>query len=59
MYTVNHNPSTPVLGITSTLYAYEGGTNSKLQNISTKSSDARRLPKRHNMAFNTRRKFEI
>ena len=52
-------PSTPILGITSTFYAYENGTASKFRNVGTKSSDAERLPKRRNTAFNTRRKFEI
>ena len=41
-------PSTQILGITSTLYAYEDGTASKFRNVGTKSSDAGRLPKRHN-----------
>ena len=41
-------PSTPILGITSTLYAYEDGTANKFRNVGTKSSDAGRLPKRHN-----------
>ena len=31
----------------------------KFLNVSTKSSDTGRLPKRHNTAFNTQRKFEI
>ena len=48
-----------MLGITSTLNAYEDGTSSKFRNVGTKSSDAGRLPKRHNTAFNTRRKFNI
>ena len=52
-------PSTPILGITSTLYAYEDGTDRKFRNVGTKSSDAWRLPKKHNTAFNTWRKFEI
>ena len=52
-------PSTPILGITSTLYAYEDGMASKFRNVGTKSSDAGRLPKTHNTAFNTRWKFEI
>ena len=51
------SPSTPILGINPTLYTYEDGTASKFRNVGTKSSDARRLPKRHNTAFNTRRKF--
>ena len=41
-------PSTPILGITSTIYAYEDGTANKFRNVGTKSSDARRLPRRHN-----------
>ena len=45
------HPSTPILGITSTLNAYEDGTASKFRNVGTKSSDARRLPKRHNSTF--------
>jgi hypothetical protein len=53
------HPSTSILGITSTLNAYEDGTSSKFRNVGTKSSDADRLPKRQNTAFNTRRKFEI
>ena len=44
-------PSTPILGITSTLNAYEDGTASKFRNVGTKSSDAGRLPKRHNTAY--------
>jgi hypothetical protein len=52
-----------VLSITSTFYAYKDGTASKFRNVDTKISDAGRLPKRHNKkhntAFNTRRKFEI
>ena len=43
-------PSTPILGITSTLHAYEDGTDSKFRNVGTTSSDAGRLPKRHNTA---------
>ena len=43
----------------STLNAYEAGTASKFRNVGTKSSDPGRLPKRHNTAFNTRRKFAI
>ena len=43
-------PSTPVLGITSTLYAYEDGTDRKFRNVGTGSSDAGRLPKNHNTA---------
>ena len=39
-------PSTPILFITSTLYAYEDGTDSKFRNVATKSSDAGRLSKR-------------
>ena len=42
------HPSTPILGITSTLNAYEDGTASKFRNVGTKSSDAGRLLKRHN-----------
>ena len=45
-------PSTPIMGITSTLNAYEDGTDRKFRNVGTKSSDAGRLPKRHNAAFN-------
>ena len=41
-------PSTPILGITSTLNAYEDGTASKFRNVGTKTSDAGRFPKRHN-----------
>ena len=41
-------PSTPTLGITFMLNAYEDGTASKFWNVGTKRSDARRLPKRHN-----------
>ena len=41
------------------LYTYDDGMASKFQNVGTKSSDTRRLPKKHNMAFNTRQKFEI
>ena len=52
-------PSTQILGITSTIYDYEDGTDIKFRNVGTRSSDAGRLPKRHNTAFNTRRKFEI
>ena len=52
-------PSTQILGITSTLYAYEDGTDRKFRNVGTKRSDAGRLPNKHNTAFNTRRKFEI
>ena len=44
-------PSTKILGITSTLYAYENGMASKFRNVGTKSSDAGRLPKRHNTAI--------
>ena len=33
------------------LYAYADGTASKFQNVSTKNSDARRLPKKHNTLF--------
>ena len=43
-------PSTQILGITSTLYAYEDGTDRKFRNVGTNSSDARRLPKKHNTA---------
>jgi hypothetical protein len=43
---------TPILGIASTLYAYEDGTDSKFRNVGIKSSDAGRLPKRHKTAFN-------
>jgi hypothetical protein len=35
-----------------TLNAYEDGTVSKFRNVGTKSSDAGRLHKRHNMATN-------
>ena len=35
-----------------TLYAYEDGKDSKFRNVGTKSSEAGRLPKRHNTAFN-------
>ena len=56
---VGTNPSTQILGITSTLYACEDGTYRKFRNVGTKSSDAGRLPKKHNTAFNTRRKFEV
>jgi hypothetical protein len=42
----NNNPSTPILGISSTLYAYDDGTASKFRNVRTKSPDAGRLPKR-------------
>ena len=52
-------PSTAILDITSTLYAYENGADNKFRNVGTKSSDAGRLPKRHNTTFNTWRKFEI
>ena len=52
-------PSTQILDITSTLIAYEDGTDRKYRNVGTKSSDAGRLPKKHNKAFNTRRNFEI
>ena len=45
--------------LASMLYAYEDGTASKFQNVGTKSSDAGRLPKKHNTAFNTQQKFEI
>ena len=48
-----------MLGIISTLYAYEDRTDSKFRNVGTKSSDVGRLPKKHNTPFNTRRKFEI
>ena len=41
-------PSTPILRITSTLYAYEDGTDSKYRNVGTKSSGAGRLLQRHN-----------
>ena len=51
--------STQILGITSTHYGYEDGTNRKFRNVGTKSSDAGRSPKKHNTAFNTWRKFEI
>ena len=44
--------STPILDITSTLNAYEDGTDSTFRNVGTKSSDAGRLPKKHNTAFN-------
>jgi len=37
-------PSTPILCITSRLYAYENGTASKFRNVCTKSSEAGRLP---------------
>ena len=47
------------LGITSTVYAYEDGTDRKFRNVGTESSDAGRLPKKHNTALNTRRNFEI
>jgi hypothetical protein len=47
------------LSITSVLYAYEDGTDSKFRNVSTESSDAGRLQKRRNTAINTRQKFEI
>ena len=40
-------PTTQILGITSTLYAYEDGTDRKFRNVGTKSSDAGRLPKKH------------
>ena len=42
-------PLAPILGITSTLNAYEDA--SKLRNVGAKSSDAGRLPKRHNTAL--------
>ena len=51
-------PSTPVLCITSTLYAYEDGTDSKFRNVDTISSDAGRLPIRHNTAFNHGESFK-
>ena len=38
---------TPILGIKSTLNAYEDGTASKFRNVGTKNSDAGRLPERH------------
>ena len=38
-------PSTQILGITSTLYAYEDGTDRKFRNVGTKSSDPGRLIK--------------
>ena len=38
------------------LYAYEDGMDRKFQNVG---SDARRLPKKKNMTFNTWQKFEI
>ena len=42
-------PLIPILGITSTLYAYEDGMASKFRKVGTKSSHARRLPqKKHN-----------
>ena len=43
-------PSAQILCITSTLYAYEDGTDSKFRNVGTKNSDVGRLPKRHNTA---------
>ena len=43
-------PSTPILVITSTLYAYEDGKDRKFRNVGTKGSDAGRLHKRHNTA---------
>ena len=52
-------PSNPILSICSTLYACEDGTDSKFRNVGTKNSDAGRLPKKHNTAFNIWRKFEI
>ena len=41
------------------LYACEDGMTSKFRNVGTKNLDTGRLPKKHNTAFNTRRKFEI
>ena len=43
-------PSTQTLGITSTLYVYEDGTDRTFRNVGTKSSDAGRLPNKHNTA---------
>ena len=43
-------PSTQILGITPTLYVYEDGMASKFRNVGTESSDAGRLPKKHNKA---------
>ena len=48
-----------LFSFTSTLNACEDGTGSKFRNVGTESSDAGRLPKRHNTTFNTRRNFEI
>ena len=41
-----------MLGITSTLYAYEDAVDRKFVNVGTKSSDAGRLPKKHNRTSN-------
>ena len=40
------------MSITSTLYAYEDGTDSKFRNVSTNSPDAGRLPIRRNTVVN-------
>ena len=45
------SPTTQILVITSTLYAYEDGMDIKFRNVGTKSSHAGRLPKRHNTAM--------
>ena len=46
-------PSTQILGIISTLYAYEDGTDTEFRNVGTKSSDAGRLPKKNTIRHST------